>query len=83
MSRNLVLECMDELPELTVPIIDSLTNLSLAEYKMEEIRADVLDKLSSYDADAMPVVVRFVLQSVSPKAAQKDAKELQNQLKDQ
>lgn len=58
---------MEDHSELTVSVLDTLANLSLPENAVDEIRDYVLERLGGYDVDAMPVIIRFVLQSSSPK----------------
>ena len=56
-------------PELTVPILDAMSSLSLEDGVLVAVRDHVLEGLDSYEADAMPVVVKFILQSVDAECA--------------
>ncbi|XP_048586773.1 Fanconi anemia group D2 protein isoform X2 [Nematostella vectensis] len=59
--RELLLQNTD----LTVPILDALTNLNLRPELLAEVRASVLQMLPSVELDDLPVVTKFILQSVS------------------
>ncbi|XP_055999179.1 Fanconi anemia group D2 protein-like isoform X3 [Ostrea edulis] len=50
---------------LTVPILDAFSNLNLNPELMAEVRGSVLQTLASVDLENLPVVVRFLLQSVT------------------
>lgn len=52
--------------ELTVPILDALSNLSLSSEDIDVVRETVLRGLDGYEAEALPVVVKFILQSITP-----------------
>lgn len=66
--------------ELTTPLIDGLTNLDLKPVTTNAVRSMVLDGLSSYQPEAMPVVVRFIVQSIDSKS--KDAPNVLQRLRD-
>jgi len=50
--------------DLTVPILDSLSNLTLEADVQNKARRQCLSKIESADVDDLPVVIRFLLQSV-------------------
>ncbi|XP_022805734.1 Fanconi anemia group D2 protein-like [Stylophora pistillata] len=50
---------------LTVPILDALSNLNLHSDLLAEVRASVIQILPSAEISDLPVVVKFILQSVS------------------
>jgi hypothetical protein len=60
---------MNENSELTVPILDALSNLSLPPRLAAAVRTEVLSTLSSASLDDLPVVIRFVLQSADKESA--------------
>ncbi|RMX53291.1 hypothetical protein pdam_00015249, partial [Pocillopora damicornis] len=49
---------------LTVPILDALSNLNLRSDLLAEVRASVIQMLPSAEISDLPVVVKFILQSV-------------------
>ncbi|CAO3636846.1 unnamed protein product [Mucor hiemalis] len=59
-------ELMNENPELTVPILDSLSNLTLHSESLEDVRETVLERLESAELDDLAVIVKFLLQTASP-----------------
>jgi Fanconi anemia group D2 protein len=59
--RNL----LSENSELTVPILDALSNLYLKPDILTEVRTSVLQSLPSIDQEALPVAVKFLMQSVN------------------
>lgn len=58
-------------PELTVPILDALSNLCLAPEDTDSVRTIVLSGLDSHEPESMPVVVKFILQSITSDNATK------------
>ncbi|XP_046358167.2 Fanconi anemia group D2 protein-like [Haliotis rufescens] len=52
--------------QMTVPILDALSNLALKPELLAEVRGSVLQTLSSVEMDDLPVVVKFLLQTVTP-----------------
>ncbi|XP_064631858.1 Fanconi anemia group D2 protein-like [Lineus longissimus] len=56
---------LSENSELTVPILDALSNLYLKSDVLAEVRTSVLQSLPSIDQDALPVAVKFLMQSVN------------------
>ncbi|XP_077977229.1 Fanconi anemia group D2 protein-like [Glandiceps talaboti] len=51
--------------QLTVPVLDALANLNLRTDLMAEVRLSVLQMLPSAELDDLPVVVKFILQTVT------------------
>ncbi|XP_024915816.1 Fanconi anemia group D2 protein [Cynoglossus semilaevis] len=51
--------------QLTVPILDSLSSLNLSASLLAEVRAAVMATLSAVQLEDLPVVVKFILHSVS------------------
>jgi Fanconi anemia group D2 protein len=59
-------ELMNESSELTVPILDALSNLTLHSESLEDVRETVLERLESAELDDLAVIVKFMLQTVTP-----------------
>ncbi|XP_070557572.1 Fanconi anemia group D2 protein-like isoform X2 [Ptychodera flava] len=59
-------EILQQGSQVTVPILDALVNLNLRPELVAEIRLTVLQMLPSADFDDLPVIVKFILQSVTP-----------------
>lgn len=59
-------ELMNENGDLTVPILDALSNLTLHSESLEDVRETVLDRLESADLDDLAVIIKFMLQTVTP-----------------
>ncbi|KAI9475361.1 Fanconi anemia protein FancD2 nuclease-domain-containing protein [Zychaea mexicana] len=59
-------ELMHEDAELTVPILDALSNLTLHSESLEDVRDTVLDRLESAELDDLAVIIKFLLQTVKP-----------------
>ncbi|KAG1141804.1 hypothetical protein G6F37_006431 [Rhizopus arrhizus] len=59
-------ELMNENFDLTVPILDALSNLTLHSESLEDVREVVLDRLESAELDDLAVILRFMLQTVTP-----------------
>ncbi|XP_071510780.1 Fanconi anemia group D2 protein-like [Diadema antillarum] len=72
-----MLECNTQ---LTVPIIDALDNLNLTPELVREVRASALQSLVSADLDDLPVVIKFILQSVNSSDALEVISELRKNL---
>lgn len=66
--------------ELTVAILDALSNLSLQPELLVEVRASVIQMLPSAEIDDLPVVVKFILQSVGDNDAFEVMSELRSNL---
>ena len=59
-----LLEMLSSSNNLTVPILDALSNLTLEPDVQNKARRQCLAKIESADVDDLPVVIRFLLQSV-------------------
>ncbi|XP_061195193.1 Fanconi anemia group D2 protein-like [Saccostrea echinata] len=69
-----------EKSSLTVPILDALSNLNLNPELLMEVRGSVLQTLSTVEMENLPVVIRFLLQSVTPADAQEVVTEIRQNL---
>lgn len=56
---------MNENSELTVPILDALSNLTLHSESLEDVREMVLERLESAELDDLAIIVKFLLQTVT------------------
>jgi Fanconi anemia group D2 protein len=52
-------------PQLTAPIIECFSNLSLKPNLLDTVRTNVLEQLERADNDVLPVVVQFLLQTAT------------------
>ncbi|KAF9132558.1 Fanconi anemia group D2 protein [Mortierella sp. 14UC] len=59
-------ELMEGSSVLMVPILDALSNLNLQSDMLVNARNHVMDKLISAELDDLPVVIKFLLQTVEP-----------------
>ncbi|KAF9150212.1 Fanconi anemia group D2 protein [Linnemannia schmuckeri] len=59
-------ELMESSSELMVPILDALSNLNLQSDMLVNARNHVMDKLISAELDDLPIVIKFLLQTVEP-----------------
>lgn len=69
MSQPIVVylkELMNENSDLTVSILDALSNLTLHSESLEDVRETVLDRLESAKLADLAVIVKFMLQTVTP-----------------
>ncbi|XP_013394620.1 Fanconi anemia group D2 protein [Lingula anatina] len=66
--------------QLIVPILDALSNLSLKPELASEVKESVLQSLPSIELDDLPVVVKFLLQTVTSQDALDVVSELRNNL---
>ncbi|XP_071810263.1 Fanconi anemia group D2 protein-like [Asterias amurensis] len=66
--------------DLTVPILDALTNLNLTYDLMIEVRNAALQTLVSAELGDHPVIIKFILQSVKKDDAVEVISELRNNL---
>ncbi|CAH1783101.1 unnamed protein product [Owenia fusiformis] len=74
--RDLLLESN----ELTVPILDALTNLNIPADLLSEMQGTVLRTLKSVALDDLPVVVKFLLQTATSKDVAQVVSELRQNL---
>lgn len=58
-------DILKENKQLTVPILDAMSNLIVMPELLSEIRESVLEGLASVDLEDLPVLVKFLLQSVT------------------
>ncbi|XP_072308789.1 Fanconi anemia group D2 protein [Eucyclogobius newberryi] len=56
---------LQENTQLTVPILDALSSLNLSSSILIEVRAAVMATLAAVELEDLPVVVKFILHSVS------------------
>ncbi|XP_072238328.1 Fanconi anemia group D2 protein [Leuresthes tenuis] len=56
---------LQENTQLTVPILDALSSLSLSSSLLTEVRGAVMATLAAVQLEDLPVVVKFILHSVS------------------
>lgn len=73
-------QLMQAEPKMTVPILDALSNLTMAADQLSEVQDEVMEALASYSADVLPVAVRFLLQGAAPKAMQTLVQQLRDRL---
>ncbi|KAI8640920.1 Fanconi anaemia protein FANCD2, partial [Parasitella parasitica] len=59
-------ELMNDNGDLTVAILDALSNLTLHSESLEDVRETVLDRLESAHLDDLAVIIKFMLQTVTP-----------------
>ncbi|KAI8351968.1 Fanconi anaemia protein FANCD2 [Mortierella sp. GBAus27b] len=59
-----LVELMESSSDLMVPILDALSNLYLQSDVLANARSHVMDKLESADLDDLPIVLKFLLQTV-------------------
>ncbi|ORZ16363.1 Fanconi anaemia protein FancD2 nuclease-domain-containing protein [Absidia repens] len=59
-------EWMQQHADLAVPILDALSNLSLHSEYLEDVRETVLERLQSAEVDDLAVIIKFLLQTVTP-----------------
>ncbi|XP_052284224.1 Fanconi anemia group D2 protein-like isoform X1 [Dreissena polymorpha] len=73
-------DILAENKQLSIPILDALSNLVLPSTLLAEIRDSVLQLLASVDLDDLPVLVKFLLQSVTSQDCLEVASELRKNL---
>ncbi|KAG0328620.1 Fanconi anemia group D2 protein [Podila humilis] len=61
-----LVELMEGSTELLVPVLDALSNLNLQTDILRNARENVMDRLESAELDDLPVVIKFLLQTVEP-----------------
>ncbi|KAL6041505.1 Fanconi anemia group D2 protein, partial [Balamuthia mandrillaris] len=76
MIVNDLQELMEQESELTVPILDTLSNLNLPSELTDQVRNSVLRSLPSAALDDLPVVVSFLLRSTNKDNVQQVAKKI-------
>ncbi|KAL4226050.1 Fanconi anemia group D2 protein [Mactra antiquata] len=73
-------DVLKENQSLTVTILDAMSNLILTPGLLSEIRDSVLQSLASVDLEDLPVLVKFLLQSVNSQDAVEVVSELRANL---
>ncbi|KAG0270710.1 Fanconi anemia group D2 protein [Actinomortierella ambigua] len=74
------LEIMESTSSLVVPILDALSNLNLQTNMLRSARSQVVDKLESADLEDLPVVIKFLLQTVDPETVEDVVTEIRQKL---
>jgi hypothetical protein len=59
-----LLNLMTEDSQFTLPIIDTLTNLNLSSSVQDQVRGTIMKTLTSASLDQLPLIIKFILQSV-------------------
>ncbi|XP_072026579.1 Fanconi anemia group D2 protein-like [Amphiura filiformis] len=77
---NKLQELLVQNSQLTVPILDALTNLNLTPELTMQARTAALQTLASAELEDLPAVVKFILQSVTSTDATEVISELRNNL---
>ncbi|KAI9304749.1 Fanconi anaemia protein FANCD2 [Cunninghamella echinulata] len=73
-------EWMQENPDLTVPILDAFSNLNLHPEQLDDVRGMVLDRLQSADLDDLAIMIKFLLQTVTPQTIDTTILDIRNNL---
>ncbi|KAK7909665.1 hypothetical protein WMY93_014349 [Mugilogobius chulae] len=71
---------LQENTQLTVPILDALSSLNLSSSILIEVRTAVMATLTAVELEDLPVVVKFILHSVSASDALKVVSNLRKKL---
>ncbi|XP_076125182.1 Fanconi anemia group D2 protein [Alosa pseudoharengus] len=71
---------LKENTQLTVPILDALSSLNLSPTLLAEVRGAVMTTLSAVQLEDLPVVVKFILHSISAADAIEVVTELRKKL---
>lgn len=66
--------------QLTVPVLDALSSLSLSSALLSEVREAVMRTLSAVQLEDLPVVVKFILHSISASDANEVVCDLRKKL---
>ncbi|KAG0232814.1 Fanconi anemia group D2 protein [Actinomortierella wolfii] len=74
------LEIMESTSSLVVPILDALSNLNLQVTMLRNARNQVVEKLESADLEDLPVVIKFLLQTVDPETVEDVITEIRQKL---
>lgn len=56
-------ELMQESASMMLPVLDTLSNLSLSAELAQRINSEVLDRLSSAKTEQLPVLIKYILQT--------------------
>lgn len=60
-----LLNLMSEDSQFTLPVIDTLTNLNLSPSVQDQVRGSIMKTLTSASLDQLPLIIKFILQSVT------------------
>ncbi|XP_028854111.1 Fanconi anemia group D2 protein [Denticeps clupeoides] len=71
---------LQENTQLTVPILDALSSLNLSAMLLAEVRGAVMATLSAVQLEDLPVVVKFILHSISASDASEVVSDLRKKL---
>uniref|UniRef100_A0A3P9NXE1 FA complementation group D2 n=1 Tax=Poecilia reticulata TaxID=8081 RepID=A0A3P9NXE1_POERE len=71
---------LQENTQLTVPILDALSSLNLSSSLLTEVREAVMATLAAVQLEDLPVVVKFILHSVSASSAHEVVSNLRQKL---
>ncbi|XP_073707909.1 Fanconi anemia group D2 protein [Garra rufa] len=71
---------LEQNTQLTVPILDALSSLSLSSALLSEVRGAVMGTLSAVQLEDLPVVVKFILHSISASDANEVVCDLRKKL---
>ncbi|XP_063282530.1 Fanconi anemia group D2 protein [Pelobates fuscus] len=66
--------------QLTVPILDALSSLNLNTELLIEVRRSVMSTLSAVELEDLPVIIKFILHSITPSDAVEVISELRRTL---
>ncbi|KAM4022289.1 Fanconi anemia group D2 protein isoform 2-T3 [Anomaloglossus baeobatrachus] len=66
--------------QLTIPILDTFSSLNLSPELLTEVRQWVMSTLCAVDLDVVPVIVKFILHTVTPSDALEVISELRKHL---
>ncbi|KAJ1980730.1 hypothetical protein H4R34_002347 [Dimargaris verticillata] len=61
-----LLQLSEQQPELTVAVLDALSNLQCNPKVTEKMQRNMLERLQSADTDDLPVMLKFLFQTVMP-----------------
>ncbi|KAJ8258595.1 hypothetical protein COCON_G00176070 [Conger conger] len=66
--------------QLTVPVLDALSSLSLSSSLLAEVRGAIMSTLSAVQLEDLPVMVKFILHSISASDASEVVSDLRKKL---
>ncbi|KAJ1972622.1 hypothetical protein H4R35_004571 [Dimargaris xerosporica] len=61
-----LLQLSEQQPDLTVAVLDALSNLQCSPKVTEQMQRNMLERLRSADTDDLPVMLKFLFQTVVP-----------------
>ncbi|KAL6457873.1 hypothetical protein MHYP_G00331030 [Metynnis hypsauchen] len=71
---------LQENTQLTVPILDALSSLNLSTTLLAEVRGAVMSTVSAVQLEDLPIVVKFILHSISASDASEVVSDLRKKL---